>query len=120
MAAAFSIIGVSLDQGALSQWARGEWSQQLLVLCEVQAIGLLYFNLASILWTSCFAFTLYRDLVPSSFGVGTGRTSLRTYESYYHALCWPVRARAHTRARIPLTRAVLPTRVPCLTLQVPA
>ena len=87
MAAAFSIIGVSLDQGALSQWARGEWSQQLLVLCEVQAIGLLYFNLASILWTSCFAFTLYRDVVPSY-----RRHALRKYEPIFHLLCWPLPA----------------------------
>ena len=91
-AALFNMIGAFVDVPALQK--RGTPS----VLCEVQAAGLLYFNLASIMWTSCFAFTLYRDLVPSSFGVGTGRTSLRTYESYYHALCWPVRARAHTRA----------------------
>ena len=113
-AALFNMMGAFVDVPALQK--RGTPS----VLCEVQAAGLLYFNLASIMWTSCFAFTLYRDLVPSSFGVGTGRTALRTYESYYHALCWPVRARAHTRARIPPTRAVLLTRVPCLTLQVPA
>jgi hypothetical protein len=85
-AALFNMIGAFVDVPALQK--RGTPS----VLCEVQAAGLLYFNLASIMWTSCFAFTLYRDLVPSSFGVGTGRTSLRTYESYYHALCWPVPA----------------------------
>ncbi|KAG8458890.1 hypothetical protein KFE25_004224 [Diacronema lutheri] len=54
-------------------------------LCYVQALGLLYFNLASITWTSCFAFTLYRDVVPSY-----RRFALRKYEVYFHALCWPL------------------------------
>ena len=112
-AALFNVAGAFADVPALQR--RGTPS----VLCEVQAIGLLYFNLASIMWTSCFAFTLYRDLVPSSFGVGTGRTALRTYESWYHALCWPVRSRAHTHAATH-RRANLRTRVPCPTLQVPA
>ena len=31
-----------------------------------QAVGLLYFNLASIMWTSCFAFTLHRDHTPTN------------------------------------------------------
>ena len=56
-------------------------------ICAVQALGLLYFNLASIMWTSCFAFTLYRDLVPSY-----RRQALRTYETIYHSICWPVSA----------------------------
>jgi len=99
-AALFNMMGAFVDVPALQK--RGTPS----VLCEVQAAGLLYFNLASIMWTSCFAFTLYRDLVPSSFGTSSGRTALRTYESYYHALCWPVRARARTHARTPPTRAV--------------
>jgi len=85
-AALFNMMGAFVDVPALQK--RGTPS----VLCEVQAAGLLYFNLASIMWTSCFAFTLYRDLVPSSFGTSSGRTALRTYESYYHALCWPVPA----------------------------
>lgn len=68
------------------------------VLCEVQAVGLLYFNLASIMWTSCFAFTLYRDLVPSY-----RRQALRTYETIYHSICWPVSApaRLHPKASEP-------------------
>jgi hypothetical protein len=52
-------------------------------LCYAQALGLLYFNLASIMWTSCFAFTLYRDVVPSY-----RRFALRKYEVYFHSLCW--------------------------------
>ena len=112
-AALFNVAGAFADVPALQRVGTPS------VLCEVQAIGLLYFNLASIMWTSCFAFTLYRDLVPSSFGVGTGRTALRTYESWYHALCWPVRSRAHTHAASH-RRADLRTRVPCPTLQVPA
>lgn len=28
-------------------------------------MGLLYFNLSSIFWTSCFALTLYRDMIHS-------------------------------------------------------
>ena len=111
-AALFNMMGAFVDVPALQK--RGTPS----VLCEVQAAGLLYFNLASIMWTSCFAFTLYRDLVPSSFGVGTGRRALRTYESYYHALCWPVRARAHTHARHrrarPSSRACRASRCRCL------
>jgi len=112
-AALFNVAGAFADVPALQRVGTPS------VLCEVQAIGLLYFNLASIMWTSCFAFTLYRDLVPSSFGVGTGRTALRTYESWYHALCWPVRSRAHTHAATH-RRASLRTRAPCPTLQVPA
>mmetsp|Transcript_32642 Transcript_32642/g.81171 ORF Transcript_32642/g.81171 Transcript_32642/m.81171 type:complete len:410 (-) Transcript_32642:72-1301(-) len=52
-------------------------------LCYTQAVGLLYFNLASIMWTSCFAFTLYRDVVPSY-----RRYALREYEVWFHSLCW--------------------------------
>ena len=58
-------------------------SSELPFLCEVQAVGLLYFNLASIMWTSCFAFTLYRDVVPSY-----RRQALRKYELSFHLLCW--------------------------------
>ena len=58
-----------------------------LTVCAILAIGLLYFNLASVMWTSCFAFTLYRDLVPSY-----RRQALRTYETIYHSICWPVSA----------------------------
>lgn len=54
-------------------------------LCYTQAVGLLYFNLASIMWTSCFAFTLYRDVVPSY-----RRFALRKYEVYFHSMCWPL------------------------------
>ncbi len=81
-AALFNVMGAFVDVQSL---LRRDASPS--ALCEVQAAGLLYFNLASIMWTSCFAFTLYRDLVPSH-----RRQALRTYESYYHALCWPVRA----------------------------
>lgn len=35
------------------------------LLCEARAMGKFYFSAASIMWTSCFAFTLYRDLAPS-------------------------------------------------------
>lgn len=52
-------------------------------LCYTQAVGLLYFNLASIMWTSCFAFTLYRDVVPSY-----RRFALRKYEVFFHSACW--------------------------------
>jgi len=53
----------------------------------LQAGGVLYFNLASILWTSCFAFTLHRDIVPSY-----RRHALRKYECYFHLICWPLPA----------------------------
>ena len=80
-----------------------------------QAVGLLYFNLASIMWTSCFAFTLYRDHAPTnSFrrdhrrcpsspikkrraathhpALPLRRDTLRRYEISFHLLCWPVPA----------------------------
>ena len=80
-AALFNVLGAFVDVRALLKAGRPS------TLCEAQAGGLLYFNLASIMWTSCFAFTLYRDLVPSS-----RRPALRTYENYYHLLCWPIPA----------------------------
>ena len=82
MAAVLHILGATLDiQLLLHQIPRPP------VICNVQAAGLLYFNLASMLWTSCFAFTLYRDVVPSH-----RRHALRKYELYFHALCWPLPA----------------------------
>ena len=81
-AAAFNILGVFVD---VDQLLRPD--SKLPFLCEVQAVGLLYFNLASIMWTSCFAFTLYRDVAPSY-----RRQALRTYELYFHLLCWPLPA----------------------------
>ena len=82
MAAAFNIIGAIADIQQLFQPESKE-----MLLCELQATGLLYFNLASIMWTSCFAFALYRDVVPSY-----RRHALRKYEFSFHALCWPVPA----------------------------
>ena len=61
LAALFNVMGVFVDVDALRQ----STTAKLPFLCELQAVGLLYFNLASIMWTSCFAFTLYRDVVPS-------------------------------------------------------
>lgn len=81
-AATFNIIGAAVDIQQLVQPGN-----HLPLLCALQTIGLLYFNLASILWTSCFAFTLYRDAVPSH-----RRHALRKYELYFHALCWPLPA----------------------------
>jgi len=46
-----------------------------------------YFNLAAVLWTTCFAFTLYRDVMRSY-----RRHALRKYEAYFHSLCWPLAA----------------------------
>jgi len=48
MAAAFNIIGAIADIQQLFQPESKE-----MLLCELQATGLLYFNLASIMWTSC-------------------------------------------------------------------
>jgi len=87
IAALFNVLGAFVDVPALLE------SGTPSVLCEVQAVGLLYFNLASIMWTSCFAFTLYRDLVPSY-----RRQALRTYETIYHSICWPVSAPARRHA----------------------
>lgn len=81
-AALFNILGAFVDVDALLRS-----SGKVPFLCVLQAVGLLYFNLASILWTSCFAFTLYRDVVPSH-----RRHALRGYELYFHLLCWPVPA----------------------------
>jgi len=82
LAAAFNILGACADIQQLLYPA-----SSLPLLCDLQALGLLYFNLASILWTSCFAFALYRDVVPSY-----RRQALRKYEVYFHGLCWPVPA----------------------------
>jgi hypothetical protein len=65
-------------------------SAELPFLCEVQAVGLLYFNLASIMWTSCFAFTLYRDVVPSY-----RRQALRKCELSFRRLASPSVALHH-------------------------
>jgi len=81
-AAALNIVGAFIGAGGLL----GP-DGALPILCGIQAIALLYVNLASIMWTSCFAYTLYRDVVPSSH-----RYALRKYEEYYHALCWPLPA----------------------------
>ena len=81
-AALFNILGAFVDVDALLRS-----SGKVPFLCDLQAVGLLYFNLASILWTTCFAFTLYRDVVPSH-----RRHALRGYELYFHLLCWPVPA----------------------------
>ena len=45
----------------LEEVARGDTT--ISIICKFQAIGLIYFDTASILWTSCFAFTLYRDIM---------------------------------------------------------
>lgn len=92
MAAAFNVAGALLaaptsPQTSLHAAAAPPPDGGLGGLCEVQAVGLLYFNLASILWTTCFAFTLYRDVVPTY-----RRHALRNYELYFHALCWPLPA----------------------------
>ena len=50
-AAFFNILGVFVDVHAL---LRPDGA--IPFLCALQAVGLLYFNLASIMWTSCFAF----------------------------------------------------------------
>ena len=55
--------------------------------CQLQAFGVLYSELASILWTSCFALTLFRDVVPSY-----RRHALRRYEVSFHFFCWPLPA----------------------------
>lgn len=50
-AALFSIFGAAVDVNTLLNPDSGiSW------LCALQTVGLLYFNLASIMWTSCFAF----------------------------------------------------------------
>ena len=55
-AAAFNILGASLDAAALlNPNAKG-----VPFLYMLQAVGLLYFNLASIMWTSCFGFVRCR------------------------------------------------------------
>jgi hypothetical protein len=56
-------------------------------LCQVQAVGLTYSNLSSILWTCCFAFTLLRDSLPSY-----RRHALRQLEPAFHLICWPAPA----------------------------
>ena len=81
-ASVFNIMGGFVDVSSLR-------SARPPLLCQVQAAGLLYFNLSSIMWTSCFAFTLYRDVAPRRSGAG--RRDLRKYEGYFHLLCWPVR-----------------------------
>ena len=81
-AAVFNILGCGVDT-----FIPMEALSSIPLLCAVQAVGLLYFNLASIMWTSCFAFTLYRDVVPSS-----RRHALRKYEQNFHMLCWPLPA----------------------------
>ena len=50
-AALFNILGAFVDVDALLRP-----SGKVPFLCVLQAVGVLYFNLASILWTSCFAF----------------------------------------------------------------
>ncbi|EOD41770.1 hypothetical protein EMIHUDRAFT_194276 [Emiliania huxleyi CCMP1516] len=70
-ASIFNMCGVLVDTAYPA--ADGAPGDSPSPLCEVQAVGLLYFNLASIFWTSCFARTLYRDLT-------------------FHALCWPLPA----------------------------
>ena len=82
LAASFNIIGAVADIQQLHQP-----TMKVALLCQLQAVGQLYFNHASILWTSCFAFALYRDVAPSH-----RRHALRTYELYFHALCWPLPA----------------------------
>ena len=57
LAALIHIVGAVLD---LTELTRGS---ALPVVCKVYSISLMYFNLAAILWTSCFAFTLYRDIM---------------------------------------------------------
>ena len=52
-AATFNILGAFSDAFAP---ADGDAP----VLCVLQSLGLLYFNLASIMWTSCFAFVRAR------------------------------------------------------------
>jgi hypothetical protein len=76
LASVFNILGAFVDVHTVL-------ITETSALCYTQAIGLLYFNLASIMWTSCFAFTLYRDVVPSY-----RRYALRKYEIYFHSMCW--------------------------------
>ena len=61
-AAAFNIIGAFEDVRKLVQPDGG-----VSLLCGLQAVGLLYFNLASIMWTSCFAFVRARPSLRSPF-----------------------------------------------------
>ena len=77
-AAAFHLFGAVLRTG--------EHSARELP-CQLQAFGVLYSELASILWTSCFALTLFRDVVPSY-----RRHALRRYEVSFHFFCWPLPA----------------------------
>lgn len=79
LAALIHIIGGVLDLEELTQG--DAWP----VSCKIQAVALIYFNLASVLWTSCFAFTLYRDIMRLY-----RRHALRKYEVYFHLLCWPL------------------------------
>ena len=50
-AAMFNMLGAFVNVDALLRSNAG-----IPFLCALQAVGLLYFNLASIMWTSCFAF----------------------------------------------------------------
>lgn len=91
-------------------------------VCKIQSVALIYFNLASILWTSCFAYTLYRDIMRcakpelyhlrfacvcishfvelprssllslSSRHRSHRRQALKMYEVYFHVICWPLAA----------------------------
>mmetsp|Transcript_26865 Transcript_26865/g.84358 ORF Transcript_26865/g.84358 Transcript_26865/m.84358 type:complete len:395 (-) Transcript_26865:193-1377(-) len=87
-ASIFNMCGVLVDTAYPA--ADGAPGDSPSPLCEVQAVGLLYFNLASIFWTSCFAHTLYRDVAPPA--ATAPRISLRDAELTFHALCWPLPA----------------------------
>ncbi|KAL1511683.1 hypothetical protein AB1Y20_004973 [Prymnesium parvum] len=79
LAALLHVAGSILDLGELVS------GDTYPTVCKIQAVGLVYFNLASIMWTSCFAFTLYRDIMRAY-----RRQALRTYEVYFHGICWPL------------------------------
>ena len=51
VASIFNVLGAIVDLGSLLRPVG-----KPPYLCVLQAVGLLYFNLASIMWTSCFAF----------------------------------------------------------------
>lgn len=53
------------------------------LLCHAQAYLLLFFVLASCLWTACFAFHLFQLL-------GRHKTAPERYESRYHVVAWGI------------------------------
>ena len=68
--------------GSLALWLTSHDTNSE-TICKVHELGLLYFNISSMSWTACFAFTMCRDTLPSF-----RRRAFRKYEAYFHALCW--------------------------------